>query len=84
MHSVLHTRTKHHHAETHYTQIYNKHSFNKLDVTYHPNKHNWLEKTKKHYFKEKNQIQTKFEMQRREFWERQFTVFPVHFTGTYR
>ncbi len=50
-----------------------------LDVTYHPNKHNWLEKTKKHYFKEKNQIQTKFEMQRREFWERQFTGFPCTF-----
>ncbi len=23
------------------------------------------------------QIQTKFEMQRREFWERQFTFFPL-------
>ncbi len=57
-----------------------------VDVTYNPNKYNWKEKTKKKhsYFKEKHQIQTKFEMQRREFWERQFTVFPVNFTGTYR
>ncbi len=45
-----------------------------LDVTYNPNKHNWLEKTKKKrsYFKEK----TTFEMQRREF---QFTVLTCIF-----
>ncbi len=29
--------------------------------------------------KKKHQIQTKFEMQRREFWERPFTVFPCKF-----
>ncbi len=38
--------------------------------------------------KKKRQIQTKFEMQRREFWERRFTFFQenftVNFTGTYR
>ncbi len=44
-----------------------------LDDTYNPNKHNWLEKTKKRsYFKEK----TTFEMQRREF---QFTVLTCIF-----
>ncbi len=31
--------------------------------------------------KKKHQIQTKFEMQRREFWERQFMVFPCKFYG---
>ncbi len=51
-----------------------------LDVTYNPNNITDKKTKKKHsYFKEKHQIQTQSEMQRREFWERQFTVFPCKF-----
>ncbi len=52
-----------------------------LDVTYNPNNITDKKKAKKKhsYFKEKHQIQTKLEMQRREFWECQFTFFPCKF-----
>jgi len=71
MHRVIHTNTKHHHNLT------------TLDVAYNPDKH-YLIRTKQLFQRKKHQIQTKFEMQRWEFWERQFTVFPVNFTVTYR
>ncbi len=50
-----------------------------LDVTYNPNKHNWSEKTKKKQLFQRKNI--KFEMQRSEFWERQFLNFTFFFTS---
>ncbi len=53
-----------------------------LDVTYNPNKHNWQKKNLQRNIatsKKKHQIQIKFEMQRWEYWARQFTVFTCKF-----
>ncbi len=50
-----------------------------LDVTYNPKNITDKKKLRRNIVisKKKHQIQTKFEMQRREFRERQFTVFSL-------